>query len=238
MSETLVIGDLTFEVRRSVRRKNLGLTVDRGAELVVHAPSAADESELTRWTRSKLLWVHRKLAQKDELVRNASEPEFITGETFSFLGRSYRLAIVRVATEPLALVGGHFQLAADARGEAASHFRRWYIRAGRNWLPERVTQLSRKTGVQPQRIEVRDLGFRWGSCGRNGVLYFNWRLFQLPVRLIDYVIVHELAHLVHANHGAEFKNLLKRAMPSSAERERELRSAASTVHWCEAEMRQ
>jgi predicted metal-dependent hydrolase len=236
MSETLVIGDLTFDVRRSARRKNLGLTVDRGAELVVHAPLEADGGELTRWMRSKLLWVHRKLAQKDQLIEKNYEPEFVTGETFSFLGRSYRLAVVREAAEPLALVGEQFRLAADARVDGYAHFRRWYIRTGRAWLGERVAQLARKTGVQPQRVEVRDLGYRWGSCGRTGTLNFNWRLLQLPARLIDYVIVHELAHLIHPNHGLEFKRLLNRALPSCSERERELGLAANAVHWCRRDL--
>lgn len=236
MSETLVIGELMFEVRRSSRRKNLSLTVDRAAELVLHAPQATGGNELTRWTRTKLLWVHRKLAQKDQLLAKAREPEFVTGETFSFLGRSYRLVIVRGAEEPLAIAGEQFRLSADARADAASHFRRWYVRAGREWLPERVAQLSRKTGARPQRVEVRDLGFRWGSCGRNRALYFNWRLFQLPPRLIDYVVVHELAHLVHANHGKAFKEFLARTMPSSAERECELIAAAKRAHWCQPKM--
>jgi predicted metal-dependent hydrolase len=65
MSETLEIGDLIFEVRRSTRRRTLGLTVDRNGELVVHAPCSAAQEELTSWTRTKLLWVHRKLALKE-----------------------------------------------------------------------------------------------------------------------------------------------------------------------------
>ena len=63
------------------------------------------------------------------------------------------------------------------------------------------------------RIEVRDLGFRWGSCGKNAVLFFNWRLLQLPVRLIDYIIVHELAHLREPRHSSEFWQAIDRALP-------------------------
>jgi predicted metal-dependent hydrolase len=66
MSETLQIGELTFEVRRSPRRRTLGLTVDRSGELVIHSPEATTPPELEKWARSKLLWVHRKLALKEE----------------------------------------------------------------------------------------------------------------------------------------------------------------------------
>ncbi|MBI3304062.1 MAG: M48 family metallopeptidase [Deltaproteobacteria bacterium] len=213
MSETLEVGGLTFEVRRSLRRKTLGLTVDRGRELVIHAPEETTDHELTRWTRSKLLWVHRRLARKEALALKVRAPEFVSGENFSYLGRNYRLKSVREPAEPLRFDGTYFWLAVDARGEAEAHFRRWYIRTGRVWLSQRTAALARKTGTEALRIEVRELGFRWGSCGKNGVLFFNWRLLQLPVRLIDYVIVHELVHIQEPHHSPEFWQAIDRALP-------------------------
>ena len=115
--------------------------------------------------------------------------------------------------EPLRFDGKHFWLAAEARSEAEAHFRHWYICTGRDWLRERTTALARRTGTDASRIAVRDLGFRWGSCGKNGTLFFNWRLLQLPVRLIDYIIVHELVHLQELHHSPEFWQAIDRALP-------------------------
>ena len=227
MSEMLEVDDLTFEVRRSLRRKTLGLTVDRGGELCIHAPESTTEHELAQWTRSKLLWVYHKLALKEELAPKVHVPEFVSGENFSYLGRNYRLKIVRESAEPLFFDGKHFWLAADARSDAEAHFRRWYIRTGRVWLRERMTALARKTSTGASRIEVRDLGFRWGSCGKNGVLLFNWRLLQLPVRLIDYVIVHELVHLQEPHHSPEFWQAVDRALPAWRKLQDALRSDAT-----------
>jgi len=84
--------------------------------------------------------------------------------------------------------------------------------------------LSVRTGGNPKRISVRDLGFRWGSCGKNGVLYFNWKDLQLPVRLVDYVIAHELVHLCEGHHGLAFWQALSRAMPDWERREEALAS--------------
>ena len=225
MSETLEVGGLTFEVRRSPRRQTLELTVDRGGELRIHAPENTLEQELARWTRSKLLWVHRALARKEALAPKVRAPEFVSGENFSYLGQNYRLKIVRDAAEPLRLDGNHFWLAEDARSEAEVHFRRWYIHTGRAWLRERTTALARKTGTAASRIEVRELGFHWGSCGKNGVLFFNWRLLQLPVRLIDYIIVHELVHLQEPHHSREFWQAIDRALPTWRQLKDALRSA-------------
>jgi predicted metal-dependent hydrolase len=225
MSETLEVGGLTFEVRRSWRRQTLGLTVDRGGELRLHAPENTPEQELARWTRSKLLWVHRTLARKEALAPKVRAPEFVSGENFSYLGQNYRLKLVRDSATPLHFDGNHFWLAEDARGKAEAHFRRWYIRTGRGWLSERTAALAHKTGTVASRIEVRDLGFRWGSCGKNGVLFFNWRLLQLPVRLIDYIIVHELVHLQEPHHSPEFWQAIDRALPTWRQLKDALRSA-------------
>jgi type I restriction enzyme R subunit len=110
-----------------------------------------------------------------------------------------------------------FLLRRDAR-PAETFFRRWYISVGHGWLRERVKMLSKRTGTTAMRVEVRDLGFRWGSCGKNGVLFFDWKILQLPVRLVDYVITHELVHLAYPHHQLAFRQALERALPDWRER--------------------
>jgi predicted metal-dependent hydrolase len=226
MTETLQVGDLTFEVRRSLRRRTLGLTVDRGGDLLIHAPETLTAQDLQRWTKGKLLWVYRQLALKAEASCEVRPPEYVSGEGFTYLGRSYRLKTVADQKEPLRFDGKRFHLRSNARSDAAVHFRRWYISTGTEWLKTRVENLARKTSDVPARIAVRDLGYRWGSCGKNRVLFFNWKVLQLPVRLADYVIVHELIHLQEPNHGPEFWRALERALPDWKERQEELRTRA------------
>jgi predicted metal-dependent hydrolase len=121
---------------------------------------------------------------------------------------------------------------------ADTHFRQWYIANGRRWLRQRVDLLHRRTGSAPSRVIVRDLGYRWGSCGRNGTLYFNWRVMQLPISVIDYVVVHELCHLVEPHHGPAFWNALERALPDWRDRKDSLDRRARDVYWCAREMTQ
>lgn len=212
MIETLQLGDLVFEVRRSERRKNFGLTVDRGGELVVHAPTLVAADALVRWMDKKLLWVHRKLALKEEAAPRVQAPEYVSGEAFCYLGRRFALKIVAEQEHPLVFDGTRFILRRDAR-PAEQHFRRWYAESGTEWLRRRVERSSHYTNCKPERIEVRDLGYRWGSCGKHGVLFFNWKILQLPVRFVDYVIMHELVHLIEGHHGPAFWKALSRAMP-------------------------
>jgi predicted metal-dependent hydrolase len=225
MTETLQLGGLVFQVRRSERRKTLGLTVERAGELVAHVPSETPIEELTRWTNKKLLWVHRKLALKQEAAPKMRAPEYVSGEAFCYLGRRFGLKVVSKQELPLQFDGTRFNLRRDAR-PAEEHFRRWYLEAGTEWLRRRVERLSRHTTRKPERIEVRDLGFRWGSCGKRGVVFFNWKVLQLPVRLVDYIIMHELVHLVEGHHGRAFWQALGRAMPDWQERKNALADKA------------
>lgn len=231
MSEALNLAGLAFEIRRSPRRRTLGLTVDRGGELVVHAPDGVSLAELKEWTREKLLWVHRKLAIKEELSPRTRPPEYVAGETFHYLGRGYRLVTLGQQQRPLVFDGRRFMLRRDARTTADEHFRRWYIDTGSGWVIKRVKLLARRLAALPSRVEIRDLGFHWGSCGKNGALFFNWRLLQLPVRLADYVICHELVHLREPHHGPAFWALLDSMQPDWRERKDELAAQAQTICW-------
>ncbi len=225
MIKTLQIGGLSFEVRRSDRRKTLGLTVGRAGELVAHAPAMTSTEELSRWINNKLLWVHGKLALKEEAAPKMLAPEYVSGESFCYLGRRFRLKMVERQKEPLLFDGTRFLLLRGAC-PAGDHFRNWYIQTGTDWLRRRTERLSQLAGSHASGVDVRELGYRWGSCGRKGILYFNWKILQLPVRLVDYVVLHELVHLRERNHGLAFWEALERALPDCQERKKVLAEKA------------
>ena len=231
MNEVLVVDKLEFEVRRSSRRKTLGLTVDRAGELVVHSPITASEAELQNWVEQKLLWVHQKLLRKEEYSQGTNRLEVVSGENIAYLGQNYRLKIVKKQSVPLRFDGQWFSLRERDRLEAPKHFQSWYQDTGTEWLKERVRLWEPKAGISASKITVSDLGFRWGSCGKNGSLYFNWRLLQLPVRLVDYVIVHEFIHLREHKHTLEFWRILGRVLPDWNERKEELSRKRAEMVW-------
>lgn len=222
MNTSLEISGLVFEIRRGPRRKSLCLTVDRSGELVVHAPLATPNSELRQWVTSKLLWAHQKLAQKRAMARNVHPPEFVSGESVFYLGRSYRLKAVERARTPLRFNGEWFELRRSATSRAADYFQQWYMSEGAAWLRARSANLERLSGQTASKVIVADLGFRWGSCGKNGALYFNWRLLQLPIPVIDYVVLHEQMHLLHHNHSPGFWRALDSVLPDWRDRKEEL----------------
>lgn len=219
----LDVGHLHFRVRWSPRRKTMGLTVERDGSLTLAAPPSCPTERLVKFAKSKTYWVYTQIAKRDLLRRPHYEKSFITGEGFDYLGRTYRLLLVDDDKgEPLRLRGGRLELHRGQAGEGSALLRRWYVRLGQTWLRTRVQRLAGQVGVDTPPVQVQDLGYRWGSCGRNGRLYLNWQVMALPPSIVEYVIVHELVHLREPHHTPRFWRLLSRVLPDYAQRRERL----------------
>jgi predicted metal-dependent hydrolase len=216
----LAVDDLTFEVRESRRRKTLQITVDRDGELVIAAPADTDEQVLHDFVIEKRTWIYRKLAEKAERRRRLPGKEYVNGEGFLYLGRSYRLKRVPNDAQDvsLKLVAGRFQLREDALNDAREHFVRWYTDRATDWLTAKVKEHAQRMGVEPAGLKVQDLGYRWGSCGKDSRVYFHWKAILLPRHIAEYVVVHELVHLREPHHTPTFWRCLERAMPDYEQR--------------------
>ena len=218
MTSTLNVDDLHFDVVLSARRRTIEVSVERDGALVLRAPERATAPRLEAFIRQKRPWIYRKLAEKKTLHHTVPAKEFVSGEGFSYLGRSYRLFLVNKQAVPLRLEAGRFRLRRSDAGQARAHFVRWYTEHGRTWLGRRVAMLAPGLRVRSAGVDVRDLGYRWGSCGRSGTLNFHWRTVLFPPSIVDYVLVHELVHLHERNHTPEFWARVERAMPDYSRR--------------------
>lgn len=218
MIPVLAVGDLRFEVVLSARRRTMELSVERDGGLVVRAPEGATSARLEAFIHEKRTWVYRKVAEKEALRRTVPVREYVSGEGFPYLGRSYRLLLVNRQEVPLRLEAGRFRLRRSEVGQGRAHFIRWYAEHGRTWLRRRVEALAPRVGVEPGAVEVRDLGYRWGSCGWSRTLNFNWATILLPPSIVEYVVVHELVHLCERNHTPAFWRRVERAMPDYVRR--------------------
>jgi len=231
MTSTLTVDDLQFEVRWSDQRRTVGLTVDREGELVISAPTGCDTEVLETFVREKRFWLYTKLAEKEALKEEVRPRQFVGGEGFPYLGRSYRLRLVDEQDVPLKLEHGRFVLRRNEAADGRGTFIRWYTARAKPWLDRRMTRFIPHVGAAPTGVEVRDLGFRWGSCGRNRHVSFHWATILLPPAVIDYVIVHELVHLLEQNHTPEFWLAVERVMPDFEARRQRI---AELGHACAA----
>ncbi len=225
----LTIDDLHFEVRRSPRRQTVQVTVERGGELVLSAPDECALATMEDFVREKRFWIYKKLAEKEVLRADPPRKDYASGEGFPYLGRSHRLLLVDHQEVAVKLERGRFLMRrADApRGRGA--LIDWYTTHARAWLQRRVQRLQGRIGVEPSGVIVQDLGYRWGSCGKTGKLYFHWRSILLPARAVEYVVAHEMVHLHEPHHTPEFWTRLERAMPDFSARKQWLAENAAGV---------
>lgn len=202
--------DLEYTIVRSPKRRKLTITVERDRSVVVHAPSATAEEKIHQLVEARRRWIFEKTRHSQKYDDQPHPPgkELVNGESALYLGRSYRIEIAATGSGGIEFAQKFF-VPADLADRKQEAFRSWYIaRAGEKILP-RVRHHARQLGVEFATAGIVDNRYRWGSCTVKNNLTFNWRLVKAPMSVIDYVVVHELAHLIEANHTPRFWNIVK-----------------------------
>ncbi|WP_405644236.1 M48 family metallopeptidase [Streptomyces uncialis] len=229
----LLVDGLLLRVRVSARRKRFALSVEPDAGLTVHVPEGRPTADAEDFVRAHRPWLVAKAAVSEK-TRPLNPPKrLIEGESFRYLGRTYRLAISAdaLADARVRLIAGRLVVSQEqaedpVRGRSA--LVDWYCRAGHAWTKGRLQPWAARMGVAEPEVEVRDLGKRWGTYRPgegehgHGRMSLGWPLFQLPMHLVDYVVAHELAHVRVSGHRADFWRLLSLALPEFEERRTEL----------------
>ena len=220
--ESLTVDGLTFAIRWSARRATVGITVTRDGDLRVAAPRGTSPARLKKAVRTKLRWVRRKLTQFAEMDPPAEPTRLVPGERLPYLGRTYRLTLADAKGQPVRLTHGRFEMSRDLDGAAREAVLDWYARRARLRIGQRVAHFAPLLEATPSAVVVRDLGRRrWGVCHTGTrVVSFHWELVFQPMRIIDYVVVHELAHLLEPNHGSAFWHHVEELLPDCKSRRR------------------
>ena len=227
---------LAYTIARSTRRsKTVAVTVDPSGAVLVVAPVGFSSTRLDVLVRRKAPWIVQQLRNLQSLPAQPAPREFVSGESVFYLGRHYRLKVHPGATGDAKLRGGWFHIPAPDGVPQAAHVRAaliaWFRRHATERLPERVETWSTKAGVAVPRVAIVDQQKRWGSCDRHGTIRLNWRIVQAPMRLVDYVIVHELVHLQHRKHSPVYWQAVGRVMPDYERRREDLRQRGNILAW-------
>ena len=206
--------DLRYAIKRSNRRKKLTITVERDRSVVVHAPSAASDEAIGQVVEAKRQWIYEKVrhGQKYRELPHPPGKELVSGESALYLGRSYRIELVKGDRGGVRF-NQCFFVPASLADRKQPAIRDWYVSRARDRILPRVERQAGALGVSYGRARIVDSRYRWGSCTVRGNVNFNWRLIKAPMFVIDYVIVHELAHLLESNHTARFWGIVHTHAP-------------------------
>lgn len=206
--------DLTYTVKRSSKRKKLTITVERNRSVVVHAPESISEEKIRAIVESKQQWIYGKIRHPQKYGKLPHPPgkELVNGESVLYLGRHYRIEITTSDPEEVRFEQRFF-IPAYFSSERKKVLQNWYIERAKEKILPRAKKFADNLGVTFVNAKIADNRYRWGSCTTKDNINFNWRLIKAPMYVIDYVIVHELAHLMEMNHTARFWSIVRAQSP-------------------------
>ena len=200
-------------------RNRLRISVHPNQSVVVDAPDGKSIEEVLDRVRSRGGWIVRQRLFFEQFMPLQPDKNYVSGETFCYLGRQYRLKVVKGEKPTTKLVGKYLTVSIPNKTdgqkvrELVEH---WYRIHARDMFEKRLEMchdVIRRYGIERPLFTLRRMTRRWGSSSGNGRILLNTELVKAPIHCIDYVIMHELCHQKHPNHGFGFFRLLSRCMP-------------------------
>jgi predicted metal-dependent hydrolase len=201
-------------IRSKKRRKTISLHVKEDGRIVIYTPYHTPKWEIESFIKNKQPWIVEKISEREKRIKEA-EKTFHPGEKFLYLGEWYPLEMQesRNKEPPLKLSFGRFILNKDHIEEARDLFSNWYKREAKEKIMDRVNCHSNRFQLFPEGIKISSARSRWGSCSRDNRLSFSWRIIMASLRVIDYILIHELVHIREKNHSKKFWDYLESVLP-------------------------
>ena len=225
--------EIEFSVKRSSSRTTVDVAVDPNKGVLVTCPPDLSEDRIRQVVMKKAPWILQKRARMTQVDETPSPREFVSGETFHYLGKGYRLKVIEdksVHPFDIKLTGGRFRVRVPPDSVETprlvlvdSALQSWFIKKAEKRLMERVELYSPRVGNEPAGVIVKNQMKRWGSCTKDGILNLNWKIIMAPMSVVDYVVVHELVHLGVQDHSREFWQKMRVVLPDYERRKEWLR---------------
>jgi predicted metal-dependent hydrolase len=203
------------------KRRTIALIVERNGTLTVRAPMRAPQYLIDQFVQQKADWIARTRARLEAALPTSTKT-YQDGEKFLYLGSSFDLKLVAQQRTALLLDNG-FKLRYSAQNKGEAVFTHWYKERAYEIISERVKLYAQQYGFTPGQVKISSAKTRWGSCSPNGSLNFTWRLVMAPLEVIDYVVLHELAHLRIKNHSPKFWRAVEEICPDYKKKRKWLR---------------
>ena len=222
------------DVKRTNRKKTASIKIEQGVVQVI-VPKNLPQKEIDDLLKQKSNWIRQKLIIQQS-VPLSTPKEFVSGESFSYLGRNYRLKVLKGDLQPVKLKQGYLQVTVPMEQKSDQALIRkllqdWYLDRASDKLEQKSIKYSEQMGVQPTKIKVKEYKSRWGSCNSRGEISYNWKIIMTPHRIVDYVVIHELCHLIHHNHSPEYWHQVRSIVPDYQDKRDWLKTNAGLLDW-------
>ena len=207
--------DFPFEIIRTDRLKSASIDVEDNLVKVTVPKNLSDE-RIEELIKGRTLWIKQKLALQASAI--VSKPkEYVDGEAFAYLGRNYRLKCAKGVEESVKLKSGYLNVTTKNGKRNSEHLKavveQWYRTKALSRLNDKTRRYSAILKVEPTSINLKDYKAMWGSCSPKGVVSYNWRIILAPHKIVDYIVVHELCHLIEPNHSSKYWKQVRSVIP-------------------------
>lgn len=222
--------DFQYQVVRRPKRKTASITIKPDNSVTVMVPKSLSEKQIVQLLVRKQQWIKKTFYFNLHKRASFTPKEYVSGESFLYLGKKYRLSVINDGQNAVKLIKGLFtvHVGEGLSEKETQHFifqqlSHWYQQHALDYLQKEIKKLSKIIDASPVRIGVKYLKSRWGSCTSKGVVNFNWKIIMAPPPIVEYVVAHELCHLKHLNHSKAYWNLVAGVIPDYRERKEWLR---------------
>ena len=201
--------DFPVEIVRTDRKRSVSIQLEQQT-VKIRVPENLSEQRIRSIIQKRAQWIETKLKEISE--RPAFKPkEFVSGEGFTYLGRNYRLKVLSGDVPSIKLQAGYLQATVRmdeeeerVQGSVRSLLIHWYQEQALISLREKTQRFGDMIGVCPKSVKIKDYKSRWGSCSIDGDISYNWRIILAPDHVVNYVVVHELCHMLEHNHSRRY----------------------------------
>ena len=221
-------------ITRTKRKKTISILIKDG-NVEVKAPFNLNQKEIDSFILKKEKWIKNKiLFQKS--IKKLPKKKFINGEVFKFLGKDLMLKINTSDAKKTYIKNDYIYLnlknnTKNNREKIKKELELFYRSFSERILKEKTLIESKKMNLKVNEIKVRSYKNRWGSCSSNGDISYNWKLIMAPEKIINYVIIHELCHLIHFNHSRDYWGEVSKKIPNYIENKEWLKSNQYLFDW-------
>ncbi len=217
MENKIIFGSHEIKYRlKYLNRKTLGIKVYPFGNVEVLAPIDAKKEVIEQRVLKRAQWILKQQNYFKELGERSPEKRFISGESHYYLGRQLLLRVEEGKTNSIRYKGRYFEITCSHKSKAKELMKEWYKQHAKRKFAEYAEPIIvrfSKYGVKPSSLYIQEMKNRWGSCTPKGKIILNTRLIMAPRPCIEYVITHELCHLIYPNHTNAFWELLQKEMP-------------------------
>ena len=223
------VGDLDIEIRRSKRSKTITVNIERDGSVNAVAPFDCTDETIYKELLAREYLICKRIANRKAVAKAHVNREFVDGQSFLYMGKSYNLVISKTAQKALETFDDKFVLSEKYLPKAKETFIKFYKKQGLPYIKERIAFFSEMVGREPASVKIMELGAHWASCTPSHNVNFHWKCIMAKPIIIDYLIVHELTHLKYPQHTRQFWDAVFSVMPNYKECEEWLHDFGVTL---------